>query len=330
MADYGQASTALAALQDPTTSASDLLAITTAQPSLWVLVAQHPNAYPDLLQYLTQYGDARVQSAVAARFQPPTASQASQSAVGETTSTARRNRTLIIVASVVVLVCVALVVWFLVIQPRLSGVVSGMSSPTPVPSLSVQSSPTNAESGVTCEYPASGVAAKPVNLPTSDNVENTGTLTVTMHMDAGDVVMDFNRDNAPCAIHSFESLVGQKYFDDTSCHRLVPGFVLQCGDPSGTGRGGPGYTFKDELTGSETYPYGTVAMANSGPDTNGSQFFIVIGENVKLPPDSTVLGSVEPETMATVDYIAAMGVDPDDPKGVKPLEGAHISSVTVS
>jgi len=186
-------------------------------------------------------------------------------------------------------------------------------------------------SGLTCEYPSSGVeAAKQVDAPTTDNVAATGTLKVTMHMDAGDVVMDFNRDNAPCAVHSFESLANQKYFDDTSCHRLVPGFVLQCGDPSGTGRGGPGYTFKDELTGSETYPYGTVAMANAGPDTNGSQFFIVVGDNVTLDPSYTILGTVESDTMNIVDFIVQQGVDPDDPNHIKPLQGAHINSITVS
>ena len=185
-------------------------------------------------------------------------------------------------------------------------------------------------SGLTCDYIASGTAAKPADLPSTDNVANKGTLKVTMHMDAGDVVMDFDRANAPCAVHSFESLATQKYFDDTSCHRLVADFVLQCGDPTGTGRGGPGYSFKDELTGNEKYPLGTVAMANSGPDTNGSQFFIVIGDNVQLPPSYTVLGAVETDTMNIVQYIADQGVDLNDPSGIKPLEGAHISSVTVS
>jgi len=186
------------------------------------------------------------------------------------------------------------------------------------------------DSDLTCAYPVSGTAAKQVDPPSTDKVPNTGTLKVTMHMDAGDVVMDLDRANAPCAVHSFESLANQKYFDDTSCHRMVLGFVLQCGDPTGTGRGGPGYSFKDELTGNETYPYGTVAMANAGPDTNGSQFFIVIGDNVRLDPTFTVLGTVETDTMKVVEDIAAQGVDPDDPNGIKPLEGAHISSVTLN
>jgi len=188
----------------------------------------------------------------------------------------------------------------------------------------------DSKNSLVCEYTASGTAAKPVDPPSTDNVPKTGTVKVVMHMDAGDVTMDLDRAGAPCAVHSMESLVDQKYFDDTSCHRLVPNFVLQCGDPSGTGRGGPGYTFKDELTGNETYPVGTVAMANAGADTNGSQFFIVLGDNSGLQPDYTVLGTVEADSMAVVNYIASQGVDPDDPNGIKPLEGAHMSTVVVA
>jgi len=151
-----------------------------------------------------------------------------------------------------------------------------------------------------------------------------------MHMDAGDVVMNFVRDSAPCAVHSFESLASQKYFDNTSCHRLVLGFVLQCGDPTGSGSGGPGYSFKDELTGSETYPVGTVAMANSGANTNGSQFFIVIGTTYSLQPDYTVLGTVDAASMQVVQSIVDQGIDPSDPQGIRPAEGGHIQSVTTS
>jgi len=189
---------------------------------------------------------------------------------------------------------------------------------------------TGAQDTLTCTYNATDTAAKPVDPPSDTNVPSKGTVTATMHMDAGDVVMDLTRETAPCAVHSFESLASQKYFDDTSCHRLVANFVLQCGDPTGTGTGGPGYKYADELTGEETYPYGTVAMANAGPDTNGSQFFIVIGENVQLPPSYSILGTVHPDSMAVVESIAAQGIDPTDPRGITPAEGGHISSVTLS
>ena len=187
-----------------------------------------------------------------------------------------------------------------------------------------------AASTVTCAYPASGQAAKPATSPATNDIPNSGTVIVTLHMDAGDVEMALDRSGAPCAVNSLVSLAGQKYYDDTSCHRLVPNFVLQCGDPSGTGSGGPGYRFADELSGKEKYTYGTVAMANAGPNTNGSQFFIVIGTNVALGPQYTVLGKVTDTGMKVVDAIAAKGVaNPSDPNSIKPAEGGHIATVTV-
>jgi peptidyl-prolyl cis-trans isomerase B (cyclophilin B) len=150
-------------------------------------------------------------------------------------------------------------------------------------------------------------------------------------MSGGDVTMTFDRSPAPCAVGSFEFLASQGYFDATTCHRFVDGFVLQCGDPLAQGFGGPGYRFDDELSGTETYPYGTVAMANSGPNSNGSQFFIVIGQSVNLPPDYVVLGTVDPASMATIEtnIVAHGGVDPTDPNGSAPRQGGDIISVTV-
>ncbi len=181
---------------------------------------------------------------------------------------------------------------------------------------------------VSCSYSASGSPAKPVELPNGTNVPATGQYQVTMAMDAGDVIMNFDRSNAPCAVNSFESLASQGYFDDTVCHRLEQDFVLQCGDPSASGFGGPGYRYDDELTGQETYTYGVVAMANSGADTNGSQFFIVLGETVNLSADYVILGTVESGSMPVIQSIADQGVDPSDPRGTLPAEGGHIKTVT--
>ncbi len=99
------------------------------------------------------------------------------------------------------------------------------------------------------------------------------------------------------------------FYDDTQCHRLVDMggiFVLQCGDPTGTGTGGPGYRFADETRPEDTYPAGTVAMANAGPNTNGSQFFLVYEDSV-LPPNYTVLGRMDAESTGVVARIAAEG-----------------------
>jgi peptidyl-prolyl cis-trans isomerase B (cyclophilin B) len=180
---------------------------------------------------------------------------------------------------------------------------------------------------VTCAYPAAGQAAKPVSPPQTTGVSVTGTVQVTLHMVAGDVVLTLTRAGVPCAVNSFVSLVDQHYFDNTKCHRLATDFVLQCGDPLGTGSGGPGYSFKDELSGNETYPYGTVAMANAGPDTNGSQFFIVIGQSVQLPPKYDVLGSVSPDSMAVIESIAQQGVSPDSPQ---PNDGPPVANTTIT
>ena len=114
-------------------------------------------------------------------------------------------------------------------------------------------------------------------------------------------------------MNSFVSLAEQGYFDNTPCHRLTTAqtqiYVLQCGDPTGTGTGGPGYTIPDELTGTETYPPGTLAMANTGqPDSGGSQFFIVY-QATTHPPNYTVFGHISPAGVKAVQKLAAKGTD---------------------
>lgn len=178
-----------------------------------------------------------------------------------------------------------------------------------------------------CEYPASGGAARPVDVPPA--VASTqGTLSATMEMAAGNVVLSFPRENAPCAVNSFESLVLQGFYDDTKCHRLVDQgiFILQCGDPTATGRGGPGYAYADELSGSETYPRGTVAMANAGKDTNGSQFFICWSDT-PLGSDYVVLGTIDEDSLQTIGKIASQGVDGGD--GVTPIADASITRIVL-
>src|SRR5699024_11558444 len=106
-------------------------------------------------------------------------------------------------------------------------------------------------------------------------------------------------------------------------------FVLQCGDPTGTGSGGPGYSFADELDGSETYPAGTLAMANAGPDTNGSQFFVVYDDS-PLPADYTVFGSLDKESTKTVADIAAEGTDSGAGDGDRKSTRLNSSHVSIS
>lgn len=115
----------------------------------------------------------------------------------------------------------------------------------------------------------------------------------TVTTNRGEIVIDLYTEQAPCTTNSFRFLADEDFYADTNCHRLTTEgiHVLQCGDPSGTGRGGPGYNFADENLDGATYPRGTVAMANSGPDTNGSQFFVVYREG-GLQPNYTPFGKV--------------------------------------
>ena len=194
-----------------------------------------------------------------------------------------------------------------------------------------------------CAYKDSGIApTKDVDPPPSDPpADNPDTLTISTN--AGEIPVTLEPEQAPCAVNSFVSLADQGYFDDTPCHRVtIQGyFVLQCGDPTGTGRGGPGYTFADELVDNDprlqpcgveldqdycTYNSGTVAMANAGPDTNGSQFFLVYG-NSKFPPDFTVLGHMDAAGLKVVKDIAAKGIGT---QGLGPGDGTPKEPVTIT
>lgn len=182
--------------------------------------------------------------------------------------------------------------------------------------------------GVDCSYLPDVEPAKAVDPPSEHDVPDTGTATATLEMAAGDVTLTLDRAKAPCAVQSFLSLAEQGYFDDTRCHRLVDYgiFILQCGDPTATGTGGPGYVFADEVTDDLVYSSGVVAMANRGPDTNGSQFFLVFDET-ELPPDYTIFGQMDEAGLQVVRDIAAQSVDPVD--GITPVADASINAVVV-
>lgn len=117
----------------------------------------------------------------------------------------------------------------------------------------------------------------------------------------GEIVFELYPDTAPLAVSNFISLTKQKFYDGLTFHRRVEGFVIQGGDPEGTGRGGPGYRFNDELTDQHEYDRGIVAMANAGPNTNGSQFFIMLAD-YPLPKQYTIFGKVV-EGLDVVDQI---------------------------
>ncbi len=187
--------------------------------------------------------------------------------------------------------------------------------------------PTREATGTACAYTSDGRdAAKEVDLP-PENATVSGDVEVTMATSAGDLHATLDAEAAPCTVNSFVSLADQGYFEDTTCHRLTTQgiFVLQCGDPTASGAGGPGYSFADELSGEETYGPGTLAMANAGPDTNGSQFFLVYGDS-PLPASYTVFGQIDADALATVEGIADQGTANGSPDG-PPKEPVEITSV---
>jgi peptidyl-prolyl cis-trans isomerase B (cyclophilin B) len=191
-----------------------------------------------------------------------------------------------------------------------------------------------------CEYPTDPTGpAKKVDAPPLDPPKDVPT-EVTIATNRGDIKVSLDADQAPCTVNSFVSLAKQGYFDHTHCHRLTVGtlFVLQCGNPVATGKpadpdagtGGPGYYVKDELvkgdprlqpclnqtepaTGKQicTYTTGTVAMANAGPDTGGSQFFLVYKDS-QLPNAYTAFGRMSAAGVKVVQSVAAGGAYPED------------------
>lgn len=198
--------------------------------------------------------------------------------------------------------------------------------------------------GSACAYPPTPTpAARPVTPPPAGTAgTRPAVLDAVMVTNDGTVGLRLDNAKAPCTVNSFVSLARQRYFDNTPCHRLATSpdlSVLQCGDPTGTGAGGPGYRFANEYPTNQyrpfdpglrlplIYPRGTLAMANSGPDSNGSQFFIVYQDS-RLPPQYTVFGRVDEDGLAAVKRLAAAGVSDGSDDGT-PGRPITITSLTV-
>jgi peptidyl-prolyl cis-trans isomerase B (cyclophilin B) len=214
------------------------------------------------------------------------------------------------------------------------------AAPKPLPAFAAP-----AGLGENCQYPASpDPAAKKATPPRTGKVPtDPAQVSVSMTTNQGNIGLQLDNAKAPCTVNSFASLAQQGYFNDTTCHRLTTGeglSVLQCGDPKGDGSGGPGYQFANEyptdqyqpdspdLQNPVIYPRGTLAMANAGPGTNGSQFFLVYKDST-LPPNYTAFGTIDQTGLATLDKIAAAGVDPASGQGGdgKPKLPVQIKSI---
>lgn len=238
---------------------------------------------------------------------------------------ARRRRTTIIVGSIAVLLVAAGVVWLVTASNKGGDVASG-SDPSATDATDVSSSGPSTP----CTYTVGGTAAREVAPPTNTSPARTGQVAATIALNGETVDVTLDRAKAPCAVNAFLSLASQKFYDNTTCHRLTRSDqlnVLQCGDPSGKGNGGPGYSYAAEPpTGEKAYPVGTLAMANAdGQD--GSQFFIVYGTTT-ISPAYTVIGTVSQSGMGVVDAVAKQGVKDDRQDGA-PAGKAEIESITV-
>lgn len=157
---------------------------------------------------------------------------------------------------------------------------------------------------------------------------NTNNMKATIKTSKGDIELTFFTDSAPNTVENFKNLAQDDFYQDVIFHRVIEGFMIQGGDPTGTGTGGPGYTFDDELNpdseaAKRGYTRGTLAMANSGPDTNGSQFFIM-HQDQSLPYRYTIFGYVT-NGMDVVDEIAETDTDERD----KPREDIVIEDITI-
>ena len=149
--------------------------------------------------------------------------------------------------------------------------------------------------------------------------------TATMVTTHGTMEIELFADKAPVTVNSFVYLSRFHYYDGIVLHRIIPGFVLQGGDPTGTGAGGPGYKFRDELHQAGEYKLGSFAMANAGPNTNGSQFFIISGPSgVALPPLYALFGQVT----TGLDVVAA--IDAVGTNSGRPTQEVTIESVTIT
>ncbi|GFG69204.1 peptidylprolyl isomerase [Mycolicibacter senuensis] len=195
--------------------------------------------------------------------------------------------------------------------------------------------------GADCQYPKARPASKPVEPPRSGKVPTEpAEVSVSMMTDQGPIGLMLDNAQSPCTVNSFISLGAKDFFAGTQCHRLTTSpmlSVLQCGDPAGDGTGGPGYEFANEYPTDQyapndpaaqqpvTYPRGTLAMANAGPGTNGSQFFLVYQDSM-LPPQYTVFGKIQDDGLATLDKIAEAGVAPG---GRSTDDGPPATKVTI-
>jgi peptidyl-prolyl cis-trans isomerase B (cyclophilin B) len=245
-----------------------------------------------------------------------------------------------------VVVVVAAIVGFTLLHLNSHGKKTPAALPTPNPSSSASPSvsptptwtpdaaawtPAKAGAPVHCTYTPGGPPARNAGLPPAATYAG-GKYQATIKTNRGTIVVSLLNSKAPCTVNSFAFLATKGYFGNTPCPRLTTTgiYVLQCGDPTGTGSGGPGYQFASENLAGAKYPTGTLAMANSGtPDSNGSQFFLVY-KNTPLPASYTPFGKVV-SGLGVLQTVAKAGYGPplNQAGGGQPKESVVIESITI-
>ncbi len=274
-------------------------------------------------------GNKRERELARAKFERQQARRAA-----EANKRSNRNR---IVGAVVTLGVVALfVAWF--VRTGSSGE-TPIAAPTDAATATASASPSASNpsptltSQVTCtKPPAPRVSDLTWPKAPERKIDPAKPYTLTLDTNCGTIAIDALAGKAPITVNSMAFLAGQDYFNATRCHRLTTQgiYVVQCGDPKGTGQGGPGYQFADEnlpTDGANDYPAGSVAMANAGPGTNGSQFFLV-WQDTTLPPNYTIWGTIT-EGLDIVRYVASQGVEGGATDGI-PVQPLQIASATMT
>jgi cyclophilin family peptidyl-prolyl cis-trans isomerase len=203
--------------------------------------------------------------------------------------------------------------------------VFGSNEPAAGPSGSPTPTPTAAAAACGSDAPKAAGKEKPTyEEPPKMTIDPEKTYTATMRTSCGTIVLDLFADRTPETVNNFVTLARDGFYDGLTFHRIVPGFVIQGGDPKGDGTGGPGYQFQDEIVPSLTFEgAGLLAMANSGPNTNGSQFFITLGPAEHLNGKHTIFGEVA-EGTDVVDAIAALQLN-----GESPAQPVYIEKLTI-
>ena len=173
-----------------------------------------------------------------------------------------------------------------------------------------------------------GNVNKTYSAPPPMTIDQNKTYTATIKTNYGDIVIQLLPKEAPITVNNFVFLARAGFYDGVKFHRVVKGFMIQGGDPTGTGAGGPGYKFQDELPTTRNYTKGTIAMANAGPNTNGSQFFIMLA-NYPLPKSYSIFGQVT-SGQDVVDKIGNVPVKVANGENSSPTVDVHIVTVTIT